>query len=43
MIVRQSLPADALAMAEVLNAIIAIGGTTRMNAPRPPYRSAPTM
>jgi L-amino acid N-acyltransferase YncA len=34
MIVRQSLPADALAMAEVLNAIIAIGGTTAHERPK---------
>jgi L-amino acid N-acyltransferase YncA len=34
MIVRQSLPADAPAMAEVLNAIIAIGGTTAHEHPK---------
>ncbi len=34
MIVRQSVPSDAPAMAEVLNAIIAIGGTTAHEHPK---------
>ena len=36
MLIRRAAPADAEAMAEVLNAVIAVGGTTAHEVPKSP-------